>query len=85
VSLKTKLQAAVDDFDATAVRLGIKPPRVCECGCYEIGHEDSTGRCRTNYKGCRCPKFRPLRKPEANPFTTGEHYARDRKGPWTGD
>jgi hypothetical protein len=84
---KENLKRAIDEFDAAMKATGLRAndPRVCECGCYETGHEAGGGRCLTNYRGCRCRQFDPLKPPAVNPFTTVEHYRRDRKGYWTGD
>lgn len=87
MSLRSYLGQAVDEFDAAMKAAGLRAsdPRVCECGCYEAGHEEGGGRCLTNYRGCRCRRFAPLKPPAVNPFTTAAHYQRDRKGCWTGD
>ena len=84
---KENLKLALDEFDAAMKAAGLRAsePRVCECGCYEAGHEEGGGRCLTNYRGCRCRRFQPLKPPAVNPFTAAAHYRRDRKGYWIGD
>ena len=87
MNLRSYLGQAVAEFDAAMKGIGLRTsdPRVCECGCYEADHRESGRRCLTNYQGCRCGKFRALKPPAVNQFTTTEHYQRDRKGTWTGD
>lgn len=87
--LKKDLLQALADFEAEAEKIGLKPkaiPGICQCG-HEIG--DHIGYVCVGTQGprkepCECPRFRMIEPPEVNPFTTAEHYQRDRKGTWTG-